>query len=54
MFILTQKAETVNKVTIIIANPNMNPILKVSIFLIHAIGEKKHKTMSPKYSGFRS
>jgi len=51
---LKQNAETVNKVTIIMAKPNMNPTLKVSIFLIQAIGEKKHKTMRPKYSGFRS
>ena len=54
MFMLKQNAETVNKVTIIMAKPNINPILKVSIFLIQAIGEKKHKTMRPKYSGFRS
>lgn len=47
---LTQNVEIVMIVTIIIANPNMNPILNVSIFLIQARGEKRARTISPKYS----
>ena len=42
------------KVTIIIANPNIKPILNVSIFLTQAKGEKRERTINPMCSDFKS
>jgi hypothetical protein len=55
LFILIerQKTEIVMRVTIIIAKPNMKPILKVSIFLTHASGEKRERTINPMCSDFK-
>ena len=53
-FMLMQNVEIVITVTIIIAKPNIKPILKVSIFLIQARGENRARTISPKYSCLKS
>ena len=54
MFMDKQNTEMVMRVTIIIANPNINPILNVSIFLTQARGENKDKTMKPICTSFRA
>ena len=50
----TQNTLIVMTVRTIIAKPNMNPTLNVSICLTHANGEKAARTINPKYSCFRS
>ena len=53
-FIPTQNADIVINVKMIIINPNMNPTLNVSILRTQAKGEKRARTISPKYSCFKS
>ena len=53
-FIPTQNADIVINVKMIIINPNMNPTLNVSILRTQDKGEKRARTISPKYSCFKS